>query len=150
MKPVSGENAPEASISRSATSRALSVTAASFAACAARPARSEAGAFRSTSSPPPCAEIASSRTPADVVQLLEPPEQLAQALLDGFRAAVDDEFGLQRFFVRVRHAGERFDLAGERLLVKALHVALDEFVDRAADIDFEEAFVSAAHLVADL
>ena len=86
----------------------------------------------------------------DVVQLLEPPEQLAQALLDGLGAAVDDEFGLQRFFVRVGHAGEGFDLAGQRLFVEAFHVALDQFVDGAAHEHFEKALMVAAHLVAHL
>ncbi len=84
----------------------------------------------------------------DVVELLEAAEQLAEALLDGLGAAVDHQFGIQRLFVGVGNAGERFDLAGQRLFVEALDVALDQFVDRASHVHFEEALVIAPHLVA--
>ena len=49
--------------------------------------------------------------------------------------------------------GELVDLkavAGERFLVEALHVALDEFVDRASHEHFEEALVLVAHFVANV
>src|SRR5262249_38863759 len=63
---------------------------------------------------------------------------------------VDDEVGVQRLLVRVRHPGEVGDLARERTLVQALDVALDEAVEGGADVDLDETPDAGVDLVAHL
>ena len=62
----------------------------------------------------------------------------ARALLRLVLLGVDHELRARRLLVRVRDAGELLDLALERLLVEALHVAPRALVDRGLDVDLDE------------
>src|SRR3989304_3846294 len=94
----------------------------------------------------------SSRPPVadDVVEALELPDQLRETLFDGFGAAVEHQFRIERFFVRIGNAGKELDFALERLLVQPFDVTLYQFVDRAPDIDLEKAVVGLANLITNL
>src|SRR5262245_6722087 len=74
--------------------------------------------------------------------------------LDALAIGTDDNVGRLGRLVWIRYAGEVQDLAGERPLVEALHVALDEHLDRAFDVNFHEVGAVAldvpAHLGADV
>src|SRR5258706_16155282 len=57
---------------------------------------------------------------------------------------------MERFLVWIADTGEVGDLAGNRFLVEALHIALDEGVERAADEHFDEPGRLSSDLVAHL
>src|SRR5712671_1154213 len=65
-------------------------------------------------------------------------DDLRQGLLQGFARRVDHHLGTERFLVRIADAGEVGDLARNRFLVEAFHIALDEGVERAADEHLDE------------
>src|SRR5205823_1061303 len=70
--------------------------------------------------------------------LLEQAEDLGDARLDGLVTRADRELRLERRLVRGRDPGELRDLAGARLLVETLDVALLARLDRAVDEDLDE------------
>ena len=125
MKPSSGESAPEASMSRSDTSRGVSVTVS-------RASRSSGRSPVRSTSVPPCGAIRppsrrrrlTPRTSTSTRPSFASLATMSAALSSGECAlGVEHDLGLGRFLVGVRHARELLDLALERLLVKALHVA---------------------------
>ena len=64
---------------------------------------------------------------------------------------VEHELGVLGDLVRVVDAGEPLDLAGERLLVQALGIAvLRELVERGVDVDLDELSDHRSHLVSGL
>src|SRR5215208_1772550 len=176
MNPVRGESAPDASMSRSATSRGVSVTVSSESRS------SDRGPLRSTSSPPcgaiRCCSVAtliargplpgwgpptdpaqsvaedvsrvchevwkvragSSRadTALHQAQGLEALDDVARAPLGGLRLRVHGDLRVRRLLVGVVDAREALDLAGERLRVQAVDVALRARVDRCLHVNLDE------------
>src|SRR5262245_38261830 len=65
-------------------------------------------------------------------------QDVPRALLDASLARVDRELGLEWRLVRCRDAGELLDLAGARLLVEPLHVALLAHLDGTVDEYLDE------------
>src|SRR5207302_10742530 len=65
-------------------------------------------------------------------------EHLRGALLDRVAVGVNDQVRTHRRLIRVAHAGEVRELTAERLLVEALHVALDERVEGRLGVYLEE------------
>src|SRR5258707_8087185 len=55
---------------------------------------------------------------------------------------------MQRFFVRVAHAREVGDLAGDGFLVEALDIAFDESIERSPREDLDEPWSLCADFVA--
>src|ERR671932_437836 len=108
MKPVSGESAPDASMSRSDSSRDVSSSVSSESRASGR------SPVRWTSSPP-CGAISF----VSVATLMQ--DQL-RALLRRMPLGLDPDVGLRRLLVGVVDAGEALDLAPERLLVQPLDV----------------------------
>ena len=125
-------------MSRSESSRGVSSSCSSFSTPSGR------GPVRSTSLPP-CGSI---RCVSWTTLTLRPRPGRARAprawrrrarrLLGLQLLGVEHELGAHRLLVRVRHAGELLDLALERLLVEALHVAAGALVDRRLDVDLDE------------
>src|SRR5262245_15312491 len=87
---------------------------------------------------------------AEVAELLALSQDLGRALRDGLLVRVAGDLGPERRLVRVADAGELLDLAGARLLVEALHVALLADGERRVDEHFDETRGVLADLVADL
>ena len=66
-------------------------------------------------------------------------EHVPERLLGRLRSGVDHELGVLGRLVRVVDAGEARDLAGQRLLVQALGVAVGgDLVDRGVHVDLDE------------
>src|SRR5215208_7560716 len=80
----------------------------------------------------------------DQVAALEVVEDLLRRLLGRLLVGLDGELGVLRRLVGVRDAGELLDLAGARLGVKALDVALLADLERGLGVDLDEPL---AHLV---
>ena len=70
--------------------------------------------------------------PGSELQLFEPREHGRRRLGGLAAGGVEAELRVRRLLVRVRDAGEVLDLAGERLLVEALRVALGADLERAS------------------
>src|SRR5215203_4958528 len=154
MKPSSGDSAPEASMSRSDTSRGVSAIVSSESRSSGR------SPVRSTNVPP-CGSIRPLRVPVtvtvpgrrsrghlffDQAQLGQLSEDLLRALIGRRRLGVDAKLGALGCLVRIRDAGELLDLTGERLRVEALHVALGASIDRRIDVNLDEATELLNHL----
>jgi hypothetical protein len=69
-------------------------------------------------------------------------------LISGLARGVADDLRVQGLLGGIADAGEVGDLAGERLAVQALHVALGQGFYRAAHEDLDEGRRLRAHLVA--
>src|SRR5919198_824718 len=140
MKPVSGERAPEASMSRSESSRGGSWIVSSPSTPSGR------SPSRSTSSPP-CGAIrwasavavtSNTHLAEEEPELLELAEHPVRALLGRGRLGIDDELRAGRRLIRVGDAGELLDLAGERLLVQPFHIPRRAGLHRGFDVDLDE------------
>src|SRR5512132_2443894 len=166
MNPSRGLKAPEAIMSRSDSSREVSLTTS-------RPLKSSGRSpVRSTSSPPwgsirpvrvpgtrtrliatppvprrvdwslPDGDIASDvscgHLGSSETKLLEPVEDDARRLLRRMLLGVDPQLRLARLLVGIRDARELLDLAPKRLLVEALDVAARALLDRCRHIDLHE------------
>src|SRR5215216_5297972 len=87
----------------------------------------------------------------DELALLEQSEQLPRGFLRRLMFGVQLDLRVERWLIWVGDAGELLDLALERLLVEALHVALGADLDRGLDEHLDEAVAHhLAGLVADL
>src|SRR5438132_9759497 len=168
MKPSSGESAPQASMSRSETSREVSVSRSRLSTPAGR------SPVRSTSTLPcgsiRCAvatAVTSARTgqaeacPAVLPEVLpeveirrshpyrsrSEPETLEcvdddpRRFLRLLRLGVDHDLRIRRRLVRVVDPGEARDLAGQRLRVEPVHVAACTLVYGGLHVHLDEAAV---------
>ena len=61
-----------------------------------------------------------------------------RALLRRLALGVDDDLRVLGLLIGVVDAGEALDLAGERLLVEAVHVAARALLEGGADVDLDE------------
>src|SRR5581483_9075801 len=176
MKPVSGLKPPNESSSRSESARSESASFGRARASSASARASSPSAIRFTSVPPcgsigpsvmsvpllssgagggsACAQSGRRRHAlaggSDVAARFEEGHDLLEALLDALLLRVDDDFGVQRFFVGVGDAGEVLDLAAEGLLIEALDVAPLQLLDAALGVDLDEVADESAVLVADI
>src|SRR4051794_34035952 len=62
---------------------------------------------------------------------------------------MNDQLGIERWLVGVVDAGKALDLAGQRLLVQALSIALDQHLQRHIHEHLEEVGDALANLIAD-
>ena len=89
------------------------------------------------------------RSRAHEALFFEPRQNLVDGFFDGFFARVDFDFGVGGSFVGVGDAGEVLDLAGTRLGVEALGVALFDHGQGSFHVDLDEGRVAlGAALVA--
>ncbi len=73
-----------------------------------------------------------------VAEFLEPGQDARDALLHALPVSFDDQFGVQRLFIRVIHAGEALDLAFLGQLVETFDITLATDIDGALHIDLDE------------
>ena len=140
MKPSSGDSAPEASMSRSDTSRDVSVEPLERVDAVgplARPVDERPAVRRDQSVLD--GDGAHAATAAGTSPSSSSFATMSCALSSGACASVSiTSSGVGRLLVRVVDAGEALDLAGERLLVEALDVAPRALVHRRGDEDLDE------------
>ena len=90
------------------------------------------------------------RRARQMAEPLQPVEHLHHRLGEALDRRIADHLRMERFLVRVAHAGEVRDLAGDGLAVKAFGVPLDQRVKRRPHEHLDEVRRLAAQLVAHL
>ena len=96
-------------------------------------------------------DCSTDREPGSVPSRLERFHNRVDRFLDRLAIRFDQDVRRQRRLVRIGDAGEVLDFAAKRFCVQAFAVALDELVDRAADVDLDERrFMRATDFVADV
>ena len=74
----------------------------------------------------------------EMSELDQEAEHLGRALFERHPTGVDSKLRPKRLLIRIADAGKVFDLARNRLLVEALHVAPYALLERRRDVDLHE------------